>query len=530
MSQHDEHKWPHPYERPNQKWICGRSETGLPCRLGPDQRGACRTTAECAPVLDRKPGEEKGHYRCTRPAEYGGPCSEGPLPSGACGHSLPPCAPIRSWRYRRAIFTWWIVGLTTATLLFLLSGPLRFRFTNPGPVSFAHSQPRAGLKSDHKAGEENCAACHRSAGDGFSSWVSSAGGATPGLFHFAAFSGQPSFNSTSMDRACSECHRGHNFHHSAGIAENVSCVSCHTEHQGDTGLHLRSSSECSRCHGNSDYLRNHARATGSTLSGLVNSFSKDHPEFDVLASGARDTNTLRFNHALHLSPEIAGADGSQLQCSSCHQRDAAGAYHQPINFQRHCQSCHSLQFDSANPEMHLPHGDVKFVQAFLASLPEQYERFGREGRNITERRALAAFVESNMRRFQQAQLGGEDLRQKVFFNRDRTAAGARVSNLPASGAASFYGCAYCHETSGTTTAPVVIAPSVPARWLARGSFNHFSHQSISCESCHQVGQSRSTADILLPGVKSCAMCHNANSAPGESCVVCHDYHRKVAIP
>jgi hypothetical protein len=280
----------------------------------------------------------------------------------------------------------------------------------------------------------------------------------------------------------------------------------------------------------------HARAVGrdpgatnlprAFLSGFVSSFSNDHPEFDVIAAGLPDTNTLRFNHQLHLSAAVVAANGSQLQCASCHEQDAAGAYHRPIRFQQHCQSCHSLQFDTANPDLHLPHGDVRFVEAFLASLPEQFERFGREHHKITERRALSAFVQSNMRRVEEAQVGGENLRQKIFFNRDRTSGAARVSTLPAHQAAAFYGCAYCHDVTGTTEKPGVTAPVLPQRWLARGSFQHWSHQSVACTSCHAVGQSSRTSDVLLPGVKSCADCHNTKSAPGESCIVCHDYHRR----
>lgn len=536
MSNSDPEKnWPHPYERPNQKWMCGRSESGIPCRLGPDQRGRCRTTAECAPVLELKPGQEKGHYRCSRPPEYGGPCSEGPLPSGVCSHSLPPCAPIRSWRSRRGIFTWWVVGVTVATLLLVLNGQSRFRFMNPGPVSTAHSQPRGGHENARRLGSDNCGACHRSSTGGIANWVEGAAGATPGLFDFTGLTRHSSLAATPMDRSCRECHQEHKIHHAPGIAENISCLSCHTEHEGDLGLHRRTASECARCHGDREYLIQHARSFGreraetnearSVLAGFVNTFSKDHPEFAILSANAPDTNSLRFNHQLHLSSAVLNADGSNLQCASCHQQDASGAYHRPISFAQHCQGCHSLQFDPANPELHLPHGQVHFVQSFLSSLPAQYERFGREEHQITERRALAAFVQTNMRRLQEAQLAGEDLQQKVFFNRDRAAGGPRVSTLSANQAASFYGCAYCHEVSGAANNPQVAVPAIPQRWLARGSFHHLSHQSVSCNACHDIAQSRQTADVLLPSIRSCISCHNPKAAPGESCTLCHVYHR-----
>src|ERR1043165_2845969 len=131
--------WPQPYERPNQKWLCGRADQTAPCPLGPDQRGRCRTVAECTPLLEKKAGEEKGRYRCARRAEYGGPCAEGPLPSGGCSHPLPPCAPIRSWRSRRLLFACWVVGVTIASLLLLFYSQWRFEFINPGPLSTAHA-------------------------------------------------------------------------------------------------------------------------------------------------------------------------------------------------------------------------------------------------------------------------------------------------------------------------------------------------------------------------------------------------------
>ena len=61
------------YERPNQDWICGKAAEGQCCRDRPRvPAGKCRATFECSPVLELKPGETKGRFRCTRPAEHGG--------------------------------------------------------------------------------------------------------------------------------------------------------------------------------------------------------------------------------------------------------------------------------------------------------------------------------------------------------------------------------------------------------------------------------------------------------------------------
>src|ERR1041385_686019 len=90
-----------PYERPNQAWICGKAADGAPCRIGPDAKGHCRADFECRPMLETREGETKGRYRCTRPAEHGGPCASGPLPDGACSRAIPPCVPIRTLRAKR---------------------------------------------------------------------------------------------------------------------------------------------------------------------------------------------------------------------------------------------------------------------------------------------------------------------------------------------------------------------------------------------------------------------------------------------
>src|ERR1043166_2069222 len=84
------------YERPNQNWICGKAADGRPCRIGPDGKGQCRATYECQPALELKGGETKGRYKCTRPAEYGGPCANGPLPDGTCCCAIEKCVPVGS--------------------------------------------------------------------------------------------------------------------------------------------------------------------------------------------------------------------------------------------------------------------------------------------------------------------------------------------------------------------------------------------------------------------------------------------------
>lgn len=517
--------WPVPYERPNQKWACGRTDQVYPCPLGPDGHGKCRTTAECSPVLEKKPGDETGRYRCSRRPEYGGPCSEGPLPSGACSHAHPPCAPVRSVRNRRGLFSWWILGLTSALLLLIFHGSSRYQFANPGPLSSAHAQPK-GAQALLKAGAENCGACHRTAQDGLRKWVEAAAGANPHPVQFAGFVRPASDAPTSMDKNCADCHRGHQFHN-VNMKQDQSCLKCHQEHRGDGGLRVKTDRYCVDCHGDPKRMDQasggfFSAAAGDAKGGArrsspITRFNKDHPEFGPIAWKMSDPNTLRFNHQKHLANPVVGPDGKPLDCAVCHQEDAAGEYHQRIRFAQHCQSCHSLQFDPEAPELQLPHGDVEFVRAFLGSLPQQYEQYGEKVRGVTERRALRTFVDAQMKRIQEKQLNGASLEDGVFFSRAR-----RVE--PGGRVVPFYGCAYCHEVSGSGNNVKIVNAEVPLRWLPKGAFHHRQHQNVSCTTCHNAPQSSQTSDILLPSVKTCAICHRQDAAPGDNCMLCHDYH------
>jgi hypothetical protein len=108
------------------------------------------------------------------------------------------------------------------------------KFINPGPLSTAHLQPRGG-NLNAVVGEDNCAACHRTAVDSFPGWMDAAFGANPGPMDLAEFARTPSLAETPMDRACAGCHRKHSFHN-ARVEGNTSCLSCHQEHHGDAGL------------------------------------------------------------------------------------------------------------------------------------------------------------------------------------------------------------------------------------------------------------------------------------------------------
>ncbi len=535
------------YERPNQNWICGHTADGKPCRMGPDNNGRCRAAFECQPALDLKPDETKGRYRCTRPAEYGGPCEQGPLPNGTCSRPIVRCAPVRSLRARRKILSLGAVALTAGVLLVMFCGPLRAPFANPGELSVQHSTATFARLAG-AAPDNTCAACHDAARRDVSGWLNAAFNAAPGPFQLRKLASIQTPVMNVIDHNCEHCHVAHSFHEPNVVREH-SCSACHREHQGSGLMPKPNDANCLSCHASAAEMQASADA-GRKLSAdafdfrpaqgrvlfkpprpeagytkLIHSFARDHPEFQILVEKLKDTNTLKFNHALHLSsPNIQPLLGRKLECKDCHKPDAVGVLHLKITYEENCRACHSLQFDANNPELRLPHGSAQHVRDFLRSLSVQYADFGASAKGITGPRELDDFIQKQMQQIRAQFTSGEELEQRVFFSDARTGPVSKVAGLGATGAAQFPGCAYCHEVTNTEGAPNVTAPIIPDRWLVRGEFNHAKHFKIACVQCHDAPHSRDTADVLLPSKQTCVECHSPKGGVASNCSECHSYH------
>lgn len=540
----------HQYERPNQNWICGHAADGKPCRIGPDGKGHCRATYECQPALETKPGETKGRYKCTRPVEYGGPCSHGPLPDGTCGRPITKCVPVRSLRAKRKLLSLCVVALTAGILLVGLCGPFRSKFVNPGKLSSQHSTATfAKLAGAHQSDAETCVACHGSAHAGPHGLVKAAFNASPGPFQVRSLAdiGPPGMNV--IDQNCEHCHVAHSFHE-PNVTSAHSCSACHREHQGSGLMAKPTDANCLSCHANAQVMQA-SLALGKKLppeafdfrptqgrvifkasrpeagyTELIHSFATDHPEFQVLAAKLKDPDKLKFNHALHLtSANIPQLNGHKLDCADCHRPDAAGVYYLKISYDENCKACHSLQFDVNNPELHVPHGNAEHVRAFLRSLPEQYSEFGATQKKITQQAELQNFVQTQMTQIRERYGSGEELERRIFFSDAHTGPVTQVAGTDALGAARFPGCAYCHEvTPSENSTPIVSRPFIPDRWLIRGQFDHSKHFKVACTQCHDALHSRDTADVLLPSKQSCVECHSPKGGVANSCSICHSYH------
>jgi len=357
----------------------------------------------------------------------------------------------------------------------------------------------------------------------------------------------------SIDRACLDCHKGHSFHQ-PNVVQDHSCTACHHEHLGKGPMKSPDKANCLACHGDAsvmeasfqkgknlppaafDFRANHGLALFATPrpprghTQVLHSFATDHPEFQVVAEKLRETNTLKFNHQLHLnSPNIPAVNGKKLDCADCHKPDATGVFHQKLSFEANCKSCHSLQFDMKNPELLIPHGNPEYVRAFLRSLPIQYADFARR-RGVTDDRGVDDFVKQQMLQIREQVRAGEDLERQVFFNDAQTGPVGKIGQLDERGRARFAGCAYCHEVKPVDgAAPTITKPIIPDRWMIRGNFNHAKHASVACVKCHEVGRSRDTSDILLPSKSACVTCHSPQGRVAHDCSTCHNYHATQAV-
>ena len=374
------------------------------------------------------------------------------------------------------------------------------------------------------------------------------------------------------DAACQHCHAktsdDHNTAMIAGDAER--CVDCHKEHLDRDQLLRVTDAHCAGCHAD---LRTEGDSPANFAAQIAD-FSA-HPEFVVvdgrnrqpgaqhrvhsLASrvygGWADKAKIRFNHTIHLDPDGVlvpplhpdfgdGRTLKKLACASCHESDEGGRTMQPINYERHCSACHTLDFstklvggDTIGP---LPHVPLRLIRgmlrerlmAYAEGHPEEISRpTPKKPSRLPKQPAETAPSAKDRWQWAELQLSQLD---------DRISGGS--GDEPKSGVAQ--NCAYCHEVKRAKTQRLdeiarwtVTPPKIPSRWLPHSRFSHRRHASMSCVECHSKPgtsvaatlNSSKTSDVLMPGIAICRKCHGAPSGGhGErarsDCVECHQYH------
>jgi pSer/pThr/pTyr-binding forkhead associated (FHA) protein len=371
-----------------------------------------------------------------------------------------------AFRLRRPYFTKLSMVVLLAIIALAVVGevikPENQKIFMPGGVSSAHTRGGDNGKSVAK----DCRACHEP-------WR----GVT--------------------DQRCVACHA--RAPHAAIEAATPSCMSCHPEHRDAPKLALMDDAKCVACHGN---LQAHLKAGVQVRDAIahIDQFGDHHPDFTV----PRDSDTLRFNHKLHLDARgIFNGEGRRevLQCAECHKlvptRDALDP--KPIRFADDCQRCHKLTFDARFPNAEVPHGgDPGIVYGFIATYTTGSANFA--GKSPDE-----------IRRILTAKRAETTADERSVVNAEQ------VIKIK---------CAKCHDIQRAANRLAVTPPVLLTRWLGGVPFTHGGkHAALKCESCHEAARrSTSTADVLMPSRQNCVACHGGRAA--STCVTCHRYHER----
>ena len=439
-----------------------------------------------------------------------------------------------SWLSKR-LFSW---GLAVAILITFLAWPVMHainRHANPDSVSqhaVQHDpQPKLAraitadaawnpgpLDSGHATFGRDCGQCHQ----------------TP-------------FVQVKND-ACESCHKTIGWHFALDTAaaktlhESVfgadesqgRCGACHRDHKGIHALKRQDSPMCTNCH--QDLTTRHPNVAFANVTDL----KTDHPPFklSMLIPGKTgkeavvrrplialndkvrlvEQSNLKFPHDVHLSPKgVRSPNGrQQLACKNCHTPDETATRFKPISMKAHCQECHSLEFEPKSTTRQVPHGNVADV---VVMVNEFYAQAALLGKPIDQ-------AEADRTR---PMRGGERLAngpiKDIAWVRQK--AQAVVTEMMEKRT-----CFTCHAITQTgdgvnknwTIAPIAITN----HWLPKSRFAHHQHSPFECKKCHDVGQSKTSADIAIPDLANCQLCHSGNVIEKDkavgTCATCHGFH------
>ncbi len=422
-----------------------------------------------------------------------------------------------------------------------------------------------------------------------------------------------------LDSQCLECHADISAHTPIDVKvvdlEATRCATCHMEHNGEFQLQALEQELCAECH--SDL----GKRAPNTRVRTVSDFSADHPQFrltvptDALQSenipgiggrrgeeiwtrkvdrvewdrGIQEHSGVRFNHLRHVArEELKGSEGKLLDCGDCHQEDPAGKNMADLNFENHCQECHSLSFDERFDDRQALHGEADEMREDLLEFYTAIELRALD--NGEERlRVYRNRVGRDQPQDPQERAATENAKKMV----ERASAFLMDEDKPGA-------CATCHfvergagDDGGDDVAPVRLL----SLWMPMSVFRHGTHEPFPCRDCHPraavfdpnatasyesekdlepvararpewslpgKGQtyalytveeaiaeaerkasrksgpqipvrkedvvSTEATDVLLPEIDQCKTCHGgghaSSPAVASECVLCHPFHRK----
>lgn len=338
------------------------------------------------------------------------------------------------------------------------------------------------------------------------------------------------------DQACINCHKLTHPHVDTNFftldkLSSTRCAECHVEHNGKHALINRDDSLCSDCH------KDLSQQGVDTELGDAKDFGTEHPPFKVRLLGYdngmeltdrvsmedeeayRERSNLEFSHDVHLNKEgLSMLDGIyRLWCDDCHTHTPGNPGMEPIDFEKHCESCHPLSFEPTDQERVVPHGRVNEV---LYTLLEYYSTRALEGGYIGEGEVPEVVSRTHM---PDEDLSAEERLQALDWARTKAEeVGAELFE--------FSVCVECHHTYVTLDDPPrwdIKPVRIANTWMPRAKFTHEKHLTMRCLFCHAAPESTKSSDILLPDIESCRQCHggvHADTKLQSTCVDCHGFH------
>jgi hypothetical protein len=206
----------------------------------------------------------------------------------------------------------------------------------------------------------------------------------------------------------------------------------------------------------------------------------------------------------------------RLECRSCHEPDTARKGFQPISMAKHCQECHTLQFEPAVTTREVPHGKPAVARVVIE---EFYANLALQGVRDSFQRAFGVPGEGLLRR------AGEPTqaeRESALGLAQRKASKwpARCSRCASARPATW---SRARRTTGAW--PRCGPPSTGCR---RRASPHKAHPHVKCATCHDVATSKKASDVSMPEIKGCRECHGGpRPAEGKvmsNCLLCHGFH------
>lgn len=349
------------------------------------------------------------------------------------------------------------------------------------------------------------------------------------------------------DVKCLNCHKNLGEHISVTnkAIDNIHeylCQNCHKEHNEPSRITRDDDTLCVDCHQNINEFDTQSSVDVKKVSGFNQEL---HPEFrlsllkpkgdgaslgwevsrPLFSDELKEQSNIKFSHLIHLDADKVQnqSDGEVLSCPACHQLKEDGKHFEPMTMDKDCRSCHKLTFDVFNPDLELPHGNLRSA---TVALQAHYIR---------------EFTDPNLRK-KRARIKPRRVPGKNPSNATCVGTGLDCGRKEALKEAEFQfsksGCITCHNVIDNGGNDIIakwfVQPiNITNDWYQKSLFDHKSHLSVSgsnqqqiCLSCHKVDTSDDAEDILIPQRENCLQCHQqgAKHSVELNCINCHVFH------